>query len=106
MSDRNEKIRDRIQGLSAQFIEREANNQSLITVTRTEITPDGKRATVFVSVMPEEKEKAAIDFLKRLRTDLRHFIQKNMNIRSIPFLEIEIDKGEKNRQRIDELLRE
>jgi len=29
-----------------------------------------------------------------------------MEIKIIPFIDIEIDKGEKNRQKIDELLRE
>ena len=56
--------------------------------------------------MPENKEAAALDFAKRMRGDLRHTVMKKMPVRVIPFFEIEIDYGEKNRQHIDALLRE
>jgi hypothetical protein len=37
---------------------------------------------------------------------LEEFLKKNMAIKTIPFVDIMIDQGEKNRQKIDELLRE
>ncbi|MBU1728108.1 ribosome-binding factor A, partial [Patescibacteria group bacterium] len=85
---------------------REVSNISLITVTSCTTSPDLKRATVFMTVFPSSKEKAALDFAKRKRTELREFLKKNMQTRNIPFVDIEIDQGEKNRQKIDELLRE
>jgi ribosome-binding factor A len=106
MSDRREKIKNLLKELSANFIQRENNQTSLITVTDTSISKDMKRGTIFISVMPVEKEKPALDFLKRQRSDLRDYIKKNMNTKVVPFLEIEIDKGEKNRQKIEKLLRE
>lgn len=92
--------------LAATFLARENNNTSLITVTSANVSPDFKRATIFITVMPESKEEAALFFAKRQRGNMRDFLKKNMNIKVIPFVEIEIDKGEKNRQKIDELLRE
>jgi ribosome-binding factor A len=65
-----------------------------------------KRATIFITVMPESKEKEALEFAKRKRAELRDFLKKNIEIKIIPFIDIEIDRGEKNRQKIDELLRE
>ena len=50
--------------------------------------------------------KVEIDFAKRKRGELRDYLKQNLNIKSIPFIDIEIDLGEKNRQKIDELLRE
>ncbi|MBP9802853.1 MAG: ribosome-binding factor A [Candidatus Pacebacteria bacterium] len=91
--------------LAATFLARENNNTSLITVTSANVSPDFKRATIFITVMPESKEEAALFFAKRQRGNMRDFLKKNMNIKVIPFVEIEIDKGEKNRQKIDELLR-
>jgi ribosome-binding factor A len=101
---RNEKIKNNIKELAAIFIEREAGVTSMITVTRVLISQDGKRATIMVSVLPREKEKAAYGFIKRNLGELRKHITKNLRINPIPFLDVQIDEGEKNRQKIDELL--
>jgi len=102
---RNEKIKNNVRELAATFIEREAGPTSLITVTRVLLSSDGKRATIMVSVMPQEKEKAAYGFIKRNLGELRKYISKNLKINPVPFLDVEIDQGEKNRQKIDELLK-
>lgn len=101
---RNEKITNRIKELAAIYIEKEANPSSLITVTRVIISPDGKKADIMVSVLPKDKEKAAYGFIKRNLGELRKAVTKNLRINPIPFLDVKIDEGEKNRQRIDELL--
>ncbi|MEI7810736.1 MAG: ribosome-binding factor A [bacterium] len=105
MSERNEKVSNLIKELSASFLGRENNRTSLITVTSCTSSPDMKRATIFITVLPENKEHDALDFAKRKRADLRDFLKKNMQTKIIPFIDIEIDRGEKNRQKIDELLR-
>ncbi len=102
---RNEKVANHIKELSAQFLGRENNRTSLITVTSATCSPDLKRATIFITVLPNAKEKNALEFAKRKRSELREFLKKNMPIKTIPFLDIAIDLGEKNRQKIDELLR-
>jgi len=101
---RNEKIANNIKELSAIYIEREASPTSMITVTRVLLSPDGKRATIMVTVLPREKENAAYGFIKRNLGELRKNITKSLKINPIPFLDVQIDEGEKHRQRIDELL--
>jgi ribosome-binding factor A len=105
MNQRNEKIANQIKELAAQFLGRENNRTSLITVTSSTTSPDLKRATIFITVLPTDKEKPALDFVKRNLKDMREFLKKNMPIKIIPFLDVAIDLGEKNRQKIDELLR-
>lgn len=105
MTDRTHKVANLIRELSASFISRIDNHTSLITITHAKVSNDLKRATIFMTVIPEDKEKNALEFLKRNRSEIRDYIKKNMNSKVIPFLEIEIDKGEKHRQKIDELLR-
>lgn len=105
MSDlRNEKIKQNIKELSAVFIEKEASPTSLITLTRVELSSDSKRATLMISVMPKEKEQAAYGFIKRNLGELREHLKKHLRINPLPFLDVKIDLGEKNRQKIDELL--
>jgi len=101
---RTEKITNHIKELAAIFIEREAGPTSMITVTRVLLSPDNKRAKIMVSVLPREKEKAAYGFIRRNLGDLRKYVSKGLKINPVPFLEVEIDEGEKNRQRIDKLL--
>jgi len=106
MAQRNEKVANFIKERAALFFGRTQNNTSLITVTRANCSPDLKRATVFITVLPITKEEEALDFCRRQLSELREFLKENMETKVVPFLDIEIDLGEKNRQKIDELLRE
>ncbi len=101
---RGEKITNHIKELAAIFIEREAGPTSMITVTRVLLSPDNRRATIMISVLPREKEKAAYGFIRRNLGELRKYVTKGLKINPIPFLDVQIDEGEKNRQKIDELL--
>jgi ribosome-binding factor A len=103
--NRKDKVANHIKELAAQFLARENNRTSLITVISASISPDLRRATVFLTVLPDSKENAALSFAKRKRGELREFLKKNMEVKTIPFVDFAIDLGEKNRQRIDELLR-
>lgn len=85
------------------FLTYESNRQSLITVTDVIISSDKKRANILVTVLPTHKEAAAMDFLKRKISELRTFLMKESRIGHVPRLDFEIDLGEKNRQRIDEI---
>lgn len=104
--DRREKIANQIKQLTAEFLSKESNRTSLITVTHSDVSRDLKRGTIFVTIMPEDKEKSALDFLLRKRAELRTFFKKYMTSKTVPFIDIKLDKGEKNRQKIDQLLRE
>lgn len=95
-----------ILGIAQDFFQRESSGASLITVTRAEISPDMQHATIFITAIPEEKEPAALDFAKRMRSELRHTVMKRLPVKVIPFFEVEIDYGEKNRQHVDALLRQ
>ncbi len=105
MSERLEKVSTLIRELAAQYLARENNKTSLITVTKVTVSPDLKNATIYITVIPDDKENTALLFAKRKRSDIRDYLKQNMETRMIPFLDIMIDKGEKNRQKIDELLR-
>ncbi len=103
-SEKQNKIESQIAQLAATFIERESNKTALITVTRVEVLERGRSATIYISVLPESGEESAINFLKRKRHDLRTVIKKGINMINIPFIDVEIDKGEKARHTIEALL--
>jgi ribosome-binding factor A len=105
-SGKQEKVESQIAQLAALFIERESNKTALITVTRVEVLDRGRSATIYISVLPESGEESALNFLKRKRHDLRTVIKKGINMINIPFIDVQIDKGEKARHTIDALLYE
>jgi ribosome-binding factor A len=104
-SERQLKVEQQVLGITQDFFQRESSGASMITVTRTDISRDMKYGTIFITVLPENKEDAAINFAKRMRSDLRHYVMKRLPVKVIPFFEVEIDYGEKNRLHVDELLR-
>src|SRR3989344_8493261 len=96
-------MKELIKTAAAKFLQRESNYTSMLTVTDVSVSEKGDRAIIFFTVLPTEKEKAAVDFVKRKRTEFREFFKNNSRLRSLPFFDFEIDKGEKNRQKIDEI---
>ncbi len=103
---RKEKLANLIKELGAEFLEKESSGASLITVTDCLLSDDLRKAKILFTVFPEEKEAAALSFAKRKRGKFREHLGKKLKTKIIPFIEVQIDLGEKHRQKIDELLRE
>lgn len=102
-TSRDQKLKDVIKKAAANFLQRESNYTSILTVTDISLSIKGNKATIFFTVLPETKEKGALDFVKRKRAEFREFFKSQARMRSLPFFDFEIDKGEKNRQKIDEI---
>lgn len=96
-------MREFLRSIAAQYFLREAGTRSLITVTDATVSPDFKYATIYITTIPTSEETAALEFAKRKRTELREYLKGHSKMRVLPVLEIKIDEGERNRQRIDEL---
>lgn len=93
-----------LKDLAADFLSRASNRTSLITVTRVILADDLKRVDVFLSVIPNDKEKAALIFANRMTNEFKEFIKAHSRIRILPRIHFAPDMGEQNRQRIEELL--
>jgi len=105
MAVKDEKLIELFRNLAAQFISRESNRTSLITVTGASLSDDRKYVTIFLSVYPDDKEGEAIKFVSRQRSEFKEFVKGHARIGKIPFFDFKIDKGEKNRQKIESLLK-
>lgn len=103
--ERDEKLKELIRETAAEFLQRESNYTSLITVTSVSVSDRGRRATIFITVLPEDKEEGALGLAKRKRGEFREFFSEKARVRALPFFDFAIDKGEKNRQHIDEISR-
>ncbi len=106
MRNHNEKMEESIKKEAAIFFEREGNRTALITVTQVVLTKRGNGATLYISVFPTNKEKAAMDFVQRNLGDLRRALRDKISSRAIPSLRIAPDHGEQEREKINNLLKE
>lgn len=100
---KNDKLKELIRELAAEYFSRESNRQSLITITDVELFSRSGKARILMTVLPESAESAAIEFAHRQLSDFRQYVMDKSRIGRIPFFEVAIDVGEKNRQRMDEL---
>lgn len=100
---KDSKLKETIKNLAAEFFSRESNRTSLITITDIELKSRNARAVILFTVLPEDQEAAALDFMHRQLSEFRTFLGSHSKIMRIPFFEVAIDKGEKNRQRIEEI---
>lgn len=103
-SRQRERIEDMLQRLAAEFLSRESNRLSLITVTGMRATEEMGKVIFLVSVYPEAREEEALGFLMRQRGTLRDYIKENIRLRRIPHIEFEIDRGEKHRRTIEGII--
>jgi ribosome-binding factor A len=75
-------------------------------VTSVRTFDANKNATIYFTVFPEDQENTALDFLKRKRTEFKEFVKEKALLGRVPFFDFQIDLGEKNRQRIEEIIQE
>ncbi len=105
MSRRTDQVSQELAQHAGTFLSLKSSHTSLITVTRADVSPDLRSATIYLSVLPEPQESAALDFAKRQRGPFREYLKGHARLKYVPTVDFLIDGGEKNRQRIDELTR-
>ena len=104
-SRRQIQVSEALAHFAGDYFARESNRESLITITHADVSPDLKNVKIFFSVLPESMENSALHFAKRSRTDFREYLKKHAVLKFLPNIDFELDYGEKNRQRIDDLTR-
>ncbi len=76
---------------AARFIADEAGSDSLITVTRAEVSAHGDRVAVFVSIFPEEQSARAITFLSRQREAFSDHLKAHTSLSPLPRVDFLLD---------------
>jgi len=102
-TQKHERLAEYIRETAAEYLSRESNRDSLITVTRVELSDKNDHARVLITVLPTEKEEGALEFVSRRKNDFRLYFMKKIDINRTPRFSFAIDMGEKNRQRLDEI---
>jgi ribosome-binding factor A len=88
-----------------EFMSREANRTSLVTVTDVTLADRARKATILLSVLPAEKAPVVEEFANRKCNEFRSYVKSHSRLGIIPFFDFKIDLGEINRQNIDRMLK-
>ena len=105
-SYRKEKLPELLKRLAAEFIEREYNSPSLVTVTGANISTNQKNVDILYTVLPDKDEGVVKKFLDLNNNNFIEFIDSHARIGRMPSIRFLLDIGEKNRQRIEEISKE
>lgn len=100
---KEERMREIIRQKASEFLEVESSGNALITVTNVRLIESGQKVVIYFTAFPADKENGVLDFAKRKRTEFRDFLKHETKLFRLPFVDFEIDLGEKNRQKIDML---
>ncbi|MDE2188582.1 MAG: ribosome-binding factor A [Patescibacteria group bacterium] len=102
-SQKHNRMAEYIRVAAAEYLSRESNRDALITVTGVKLAETEATASIMISVLPDEKEETALDFANRKANDFRLYFMDKVKTRRAPRFSFIIDRGEKNRQRLDEI---
>lgn len=75
-----------------------------VTITRVDTSDDLKQANVYISVMPENKSKLAIDIIKKQMYFLQQKLNKRLRMRPIPRINFTSEKLTFQAAKIEEIL--
>ncbi len=78
----------------------------IITVTKAVVAKDLRSATIYVSVLPEEKTKITMHGLKSASKHIRHRISDRISLSRTPELFFKLDKGVQNQAGVLRVLSE
>lgn len=100
---KDERYKEIIRQKASEFLEKESAGNALITVTSIKPFDNNKKVLIYFTVFPADRENGVLDFAKRKRSEFRDYLKHESRLFKLPFVDFEIDLGEKNRQKIDTL---
>jgi ribosome-binding factor A len=78
-------------------------SNALVTLTEVEIDKKLEHAKVDVSVIPSERADDVLDELERKAGYLQHLLMKRINIKPMPRIAFQLDRGYEHAAQIEKL---
>lgn len=109
MSQRTDRVGDLLRSELASIIQREMRDPrvALTTVSGVQVSRDLSHAEVRISVLGEDaRRQESLEALTRAKGYLRRLLAQRLRLRTVPELEITLDRGAEHSQRISDILEE
>ena len=107
MSHRIAQVEATLKKAIAQVLQRDMADpriDAFVSITRVKISPDMRNATIFVSVMPAEKESKNIHGLRHATGHIRKLVLKKMATRTVPAFKFVLDESLKKQAAVMEAI--
>ncbi len=107
MSHRIAQVEATLKKAIAEVIQRDLADprvDAFISITRVKISPDMRDATIFVSIMPEEKESKNFHGLRHATGHIRSLVLKKMATRTVPRFRFSLDETLKKQAAVMEAI--
>jgi len=80
--------------------------RGMLTVTEVEVSKDRRQAVVSVSVLPEDRGRAAIQGLRHARRHIQNQVAERIRVRQMPRFEFKLDESLKHQARVIDSINE
>lgn len=106
MSKRTSQLNELIRTITAETILKDLNLDPgiFVMVTHVDVAPDLKNATIFISVLPDNKAASTFLYVSRHLGKIKHILSKKLTIRFIPNLLLKLDTVEREASKIEHIL--
>lgn len=101
---KKEKITSLLERMAAEFISKEGDFSSLVTVVGSQLSDSGRHINILISVLPETDEKRILELLSKMKKGYAKYVENRAKVSRMPSFDFKIDKGEKNRQIIEDII--
>jgi ribosome-binding factor A len=103
---RTDRVAEEFREILAEEVQRLKDPRiGFVTVTGVEVTPDLRRATVYYTVLGDERqERATAAGLRSATAHLRQAIGQQVRLKTTPELEFLVDEAMVRSQRIEEII--
>ena len=102
MDYRNERMGNLVREELSKIIARELEfENALVTITEVEVDKKIDKAKVMVSVIPSEKAKEVFKILDVARNSLQTILFRKLNLKPMPRIQFEIDRGFENAANVE-----
>jgi len=103
MGHRLESVNNLLQEEISKIISKEIDfTDCIVTLTRVDTSADYSKSEVFITVMPESKEKEALRKTQGSAYEIQKIINKKLKMKYVPKIYFLIDEGAKNLYKIDQ----
>lgn len=107
MSHRTEKVNELLKQEVSKLIHQEIEIENTwVTVTDVDTSPDLSQAKVKITVMPDQKTEEALTIIQKNIGPLQRKLNRKLSMRWVPYLIFEIDKGEISAQELEKTLKD
>ena len=105
---RTSRVGENVRDALAQILRSDLRGVDLgwCSISEVEVSPDLHYARVYMTGLKEEETKKAVDELRRVAPQIRHFLGKRIHLRYTPELDFRYDETAMRALRVETLLRE